>query len=215
MELRRSRPPTDGLRSLPLNEKYERLGTPLEDHELMRQDHQRQRSLQEIREYARREAAKMPPLPDDVLEKVATLLSQPTPDSQIMHWRLRLFCGHIIQARRHCTMTRPTDHGCSSPALSRVRHGPRRDRRVRAGRPRRRANPRACSAKAPCPVVFVESGAASRERSTSRGAQTRARSTPWSQRVDLIPVEPPLIFVAARSAPPPPRLTPACIPASP
>lgn len=58
-----------------MNEKYERLGTPLEDYELTRQDHQRQRSLQEIREYARREAAKMPPLPDDVLEKVATLLS--------------------------------------------------------------------------------------------------------------------------------------------
>jgi hypothetical protein len=96
-----------------LNEKYERLGTPLEDYELTRRDHQRQRSLQEIREYARRAAAKMPPLPDDVLEKVGTLLSQPTPDSQIMRWRLRLFCGHISQARRHCTMTRPTDHGCS------------------------------------------------------------------------------------------------------
>lgn len=97
-----------------MNEKCERLGTPLEDYELTRRDHQRQRSLQDIREYVRRETARMPPLTGDVLEKVATLLLQPTPDSQITHWRLRLFCGHIIQARRHYTMTRPTDHGCGS-----------------------------------------------------------------------------------------------------
>jgi hypothetical protein len=97
-----------------MNEKYERLGTPLEGYELTRRDRQWQRSLQEIREYARRETAKLPPLPDEVLEKVAMLLSQPTPDSQIMRWRVRLFCGHIVEARRHYEMKRPTDHGCSS-----------------------------------------------------------------------------------------------------
>lgn len=97
-----------------MNEMYERLGTPLEDYELTRRDRQWQRSLQEIREHARREAATMPPLPDEILEKVATLLSQPTPDSQIMRWRVRLFCGHIVEARRHFEMKRPTDHGCSS-----------------------------------------------------------------------------------------------------
>jgi hypothetical protein len=88
--------------------------TPLEDYELTRRDRQWQRSLQEIQEHARREAANMPPLPDEVLEKVAMPLSQATPDSQIMRWCMRLFCGHIIQARRHYTMTRPTDHGSSS-----------------------------------------------------------------------------------------------------
>jgi hypothetical protein len=97
-----------------VNEKYERLGTPLEDYKLTRRDRQWQRSLQEIREHARREAAKMPALPDEVLEKVATLLSQPTPDSQIMRWRVRLFCGHIVEVRHHYEMKRPTDHGCGS-----------------------------------------------------------------------------------------------------
>jgi hypothetical protein len=36
-----------------MNEKYERPGTPLEDYGLTRRDRQWQRSLQEIREYAR------------------------------------------------------------------------------------------------------------------------------------------------------------------
>jgi len=97
-----------------MNEKYERLGTPLEDYELTRRDRQCQRTLQEIREHARREAAKAPPLPAEALEKVAMLLSQPTPDWQILRWRVRLFCGHIVEACRHYEMKRPTDHGCSS-----------------------------------------------------------------------------------------------------
>ena len=97
-----------------MNDNYERLGTPLEDYQLTRRDRQWQRTLQEIREHARREAAKAPPLPAEALEKVAMLLSQPTPDWQILRWRVRLFCGHIVEARRHYEMKRPTDHGCSS-----------------------------------------------------------------------------------------------------
>lgn len=101
-----------------MNGNYERLGTPLEDYELTRRDRQWQRTLQEIGEHVRREAAEAPPLPAEVLEKVAILLSQPTPDWQIMRWRVRLFCGHIVEARRHYEMEGPTDHGCSSEHCS-------------------------------------------------------------------------------------------------
>lgn len=50
--------------------------------------------------------------------KIVILLSQPTLDWQIMRWHVRLFCGHIVEARRHYEMERPTDHGCSSEHCS-------------------------------------------------------------------------------------------------
>jgi len=141
-----------------MNEKYERLGTPLEDYELTRRDRQRQRSLQEIREHARRQAAKMPPLPDEVLEKVAMLLSQPTPDSQIMRWRVRLFCGHIIEARRHRTMTRPADHDViPSTVRSAARIRPRSSRTSRSALPP--SQPPRLQRQGPAPGRLCRSGA--------------------------------------------------------
>jgi len=41
-------------------------------------------------------------------------LSVPTPPSQMMRWRVRLYCGHIVETRRHCSMEQPTMHGSSS-----------------------------------------------------------------------------------------------------
>ena len=98
-----------------MNVTYKSHGTPLEDHQLTRRDHHWQRTLVEIKEqHARRLAAKAPPMSEETVERIAALLSYPTPDTQIMRWRVRLSCGHIIEARRNCDMQRPADHGCNS-----------------------------------------------------------------------------------------------------
>jgi len=92
---------------------YKSHGIPLEQYQLTRRDHQWQRTFQQIDEHAEREAAKASPLSDETIERLAVLLSYRTPETELMRWRIRLYCGHITETRRHCEMERPTDHGSS------------------------------------------------------------------------------------------------------
>ncbi|MCX5303191.1 hypothetical protein OG304_06960 [Streptomyces sp. NBC_00160] len=101
---------------------YRSSGVPLEDYELTRGDHRRQKQSEEISEWARRQAEE-----DDAacradperaehrrqaFEDVAQLLqSIRKADHEIMRWRVRLYCGHIIETEAHYTYPDPLAAG--------------------------------------------------------------------------------------------------------
>jgi hypothetical protein len=44
-----------------------------------------------------------PPFSPAQRERLATLLRAPTPDHELMVWRLRLYCGHTVERRAHAS----------------------------------------------------------------------------------------------------------------
>lgn len=50
-----------------------------------------------------------PPLSPRQWEKVRTLLRTPTPPQQLMRWRLRLYCGHVVERRAHSSYKSPAE----------------------------------------------------------------------------------------------------------
>lgn len=82
-------------------ERYEHVGDPDIAVALDRRAQSRQRQSEATREHARREAAKAPPMSAETAEKVARLLSARTPPHQLMRWRLRLYCGHVVERSAH------------------------------------------------------------------------------------------------------------------
>lgn len=44
-----------------------------------------------------------PPLSPAQLDQLSTLLRAPTPDHELMMWRLRLYCGHTVERRAHAS----------------------------------------------------------------------------------------------------------------
>ena len=65
----------------------------------------RQREAEEIRQHARTMAASAPPLSEETLRQVAATMSRPTPKHELMEWRLRLFCGHVVKRSAHASHT--------------------------------------------------------------------------------------------------------------
>jgi hypothetical protein len=110
-------------------------GVPLQDYQLTRRDHHDQQIAEQIREAVAREAAKWraeeeadPSLRARRAETVHRALemiasSQPT-DQEIMRWRVRLYCGHIAETRRHHTVMEPRMHGSSSMRCPECRMDP-------------------------------------------------------------------------------------------
>lgn len=104
---------------------YESYGCPLEDYQLTRADHRQQKQSEDIRRWVEKRAAdeEAEERADPVLaagrravvEKVLNMLhSRKTPERDIMRWRVRLYCGHIVETRRHRENGKPTLHGSSS-----------------------------------------------------------------------------------------------------
>jgi hypothetical protein len=104
---------------------YTSHGVPLEDYQLTRRDHHDQQTAEQIREAVEREAAMWraeeeadPSLRERRAETVHRALeiiaSCPPADHEIMRWRVRLYCGHMTETRRHHTVTEPMMHGSSS-----------------------------------------------------------------------------------------------------
>jgi hypothetical protein len=98
---------------------------PLETYELTRRDHRDQKTAEDIRDSVKKQLAQLdaegvadPALRDrrqaKRREALGILYSSPTPDWQIMRWRVRLYCGHIVETGRHCEVDEPTRHGSSS-----------------------------------------------------------------------------------------------------
>lgn len=46
-----------------------------------------------------------PPIRREAAEMTARLLKTKTPDDQLMRWRLRLFCGHVVERTAHISHT--------------------------------------------------------------------------------------------------------------
>ncbi len=122
VESSQSAPPAGQLSPLA---SYHRRGVPLEAYELTRTDHRYQRSAEASRDYLREqmkefraEEAADPELRErrttSVLNAWKMLASTTTHDCEIMRWRVRLYCGHVVTTSRHCTIEDPTQHGASS-----------------------------------------------------------------------------------------------------
>jgi hypothetical protein len=106
---------------------YRSYGLPLETYELNRKDHRDQKAAEDIRDAVKEHAAKWeaeeaadPELRearrktvDRGRTMIRTFASQ-THDHELMRWRVRLYCGHIVETRRHHTIDEPTRHGSSS-----------------------------------------------------------------------------------------------------
>ncbi|WP_331768129.1 hypothetical protein [Embleya sp. NBC_00896] len=103
---------------------YESRGVPLEEYTLTRRDHHDQRRLEQIialaREQVDRDVARIDADPvmaerrrRSVANALQLLASFQKPDHEIMRWRVRLYCGHITETRRHREGKSPTLHGPS------------------------------------------------------------------------------------------------------
>ncbi|WP_125490172.1 hypothetical protein [Streptomyces sp. WAC 04229] len=101
---------------------YRSNGVPLEEYKLSRWDHQRQKESEESSEHIRRQVAednakcRADPVRAErrrqAFENAARLpQSFKTEDHEIMRWRVRLYCGHIIETKAHYTYTNPIDAG--------------------------------------------------------------------------------------------------------
>lgn len=104
---------------------YRSSGVPLEEYELTRGDHRRQKQSEEIspsiRQQVDEDNAKCRADPAraerrrQAFENVAKLMqSFKKQDHEIMRWRVRLYCGHIIETAAHYTYTDPIDAGAYS-----------------------------------------------------------------------------------------------------
>ncbi|MCK9928830.1 hypothetical protein MXD62_16870 [Frankia sp. Mgl5] len=104
---------------------YESHGVPLEEYQLTRKDHREQQSSEDAGRWAKKiiaekkaEEAADPVLKahrDEVARRAWKMItSRKTPDHELMRWRVRLYCGHIVETRRHAESARPTFAGASS-----------------------------------------------------------------------------------------------------
>jgi uncharacterized Zn finger protein (UPF0148 family) len=84
---------------------YEHRGDPLAEHAMTTKDKRRQQEAERIRAHARKVAGEAPPLS---AEQIATLRRiftsvRTQPPSERMRWRLRLYCGHVVERTAHCS----------------------------------------------------------------------------------------------------------------
>jgi hypothetical protein len=64
-----------------------------------------QRQREEISRAAREMARNAPPPSPDLIARLRVLLSRRTPPDELVVWRLRLFCGHLVSRDAHYTHT--------------------------------------------------------------------------------------------------------------
>ncbi|MDQ0955669.1 hypothetical protein QFZ24_009592 [Streptomyces phaeochromogenes] len=86
---------------------YLRHGVPLADYQLTRADHSRQHEAVQVHEWLQRHVVQAPRWSDKHGEQMQDLLGPPTPAWELQRWRLRLYCGHVIEATRLRKNPRP------------------------------------------------------------------------------------------------------------
>lgn len=84
---------------------YEQVPDPGDDWTPTERQIRRQREFEDIREHAVRMAADSPPLTAGQLRTLATFIMNRPPESDLVEWRLRLFCGHVVTRTSHHTNT--------------------------------------------------------------------------------------------------------------
>ncbi|MFD9196439.1 hypothetical protein ACFWCA_50675 [Streptomyces phaeochromogenes] len=82
-------------------------GVPLADYQLTRPDRSRQHEAVQVHEWLQRHVAQAPRWSDKHWEQIQDLLGPPTPAWELQRWRLRLYCGHVIEATRLRKNPRP------------------------------------------------------------------------------------------------------------
>ncbi|MFE4609149.1 hypothetical protein ACFRK5_12425 [Streptomyces niveus] len=104
---------------------YRSSGVPLESYELTRKDHRSQKQSEEISEQVRQQVDEdnakcradpaMAERRRQAFENAARLMqSFKKQDHEIMRWRVRLYCGHIIETKAHYTYSDPVAAGAYS-----------------------------------------------------------------------------------------------------
>lgn len=104
---------------------YRSHGVPLHDYELTKRDHQDQRQAKELRQHVQERAAvwraeeladpKLGAARNENIRRAWHLITaSPTPGYQIMRWRVRLYCGHIVETHRNNEVDQPRAHGAAS-----------------------------------------------------------------------------------------------------
>ena len=84
---------------------YEQIPDPGDDWTPTKRQVRRQREFEEIRVHAVAMAATAPPLTPEQLRTIATFIMNRPPASELVEWRLRLFCGHVVTRTSHHTNT--------------------------------------------------------------------------------------------------------------
>jgi hypothetical protein len=79
---------------------YEIHGVPLEQYQLTRADHRRQQESERCHEWVVKQVAKAPPISEANWARLRKLLGPPCPPWKLMRWRVRLYCGHIVEVTR-------------------------------------------------------------------------------------------------------------------
>jgi hypothetical protein len=91
---------------------YLRHGVPLADYQLSKADHRRQHEAVQAHEWIQCQLANAPSWPDEHWERMTDLLGSPAPLWERHRWRLRLYCGHIIETTRLRSSPRPDQSVC-------------------------------------------------------------------------------------------------------
>ena len=78
------------------------MGDPDAPYEPTGREIRQQRQSEEIAEYARNIAKEAPPLSAQTAARLAVLL-KPDVNAPLMVWRLRLFCGHLVERTAHAS----------------------------------------------------------------------------------------------------------------
>ncbi|MFG2030496.1 hypothetical protein [Streptomyces sp. NPDC048825] len=91
---------------------YLRHGVPLTGYQLSQADHRRQHEAVQVHEWVQRQLAQAPRWSDERWEKMRQLLGPSTSAWELQRWRLRLYCGHVIEATRLRERPRPDGGIC-------------------------------------------------------------------------------------------------------
>ncbi|MEU2624645.1 hypothetical protein ABZ642_42155 [Streptomyces sp. NPDC007157] len=91
---------------------YLRHGMPLVDYQLAKADHRRQHEAVRLHEWVKRQLAMAPPWSEKKREQMLELLGSPPPPWEFQRCRLRLYCGHIVEAARSRKSLRPDGGVC-------------------------------------------------------------------------------------------------------
>lgn len=91
---------------------YLRHGVPLTGYQLTKADHCRQQEAVQDHEWVQHHVSKAPPWSDEHWEEICQLFGPPTPPWELQRWRLRLYCGHVIEVTRNRKSPRPDGGVC-------------------------------------------------------------------------------------------------------
>ncbi|WP_139140973.1 hypothetical protein [Streptomyces oceani] len=88
---------------------YQSSGSPLNSYELSRSDHRRQRDVENMHRWVEEQLAKAPPFSEEQAERLREMfrLDEPRQPWRYMRWRVRLYCGHVVEVERPRAWERP------------------------------------------------------------------------------------------------------------